>query len=128
MKVSSGGIHEIRVFGQSSGFCDIGRATDPSVAGADDGSDQVMGQSDRSSDCPAKRVVEKIQTRTFVDLRSEYQLGLHVTAVPSALDAQLELKGQDADAAIPGLRAHLAGCPACREEHESLRALVSGQL
>ena len=39
---------------------------------------------------------------------------------------ELELAGADADAAIPGLRAHLAGCPACREEHESLRALVSG--
>jgi hypothetical protein len=39
---------------------------------------------------------------------------------------ELELAGVDADAAIPGLRAHLAGCPACREEHESLRALVSG--
>ena len=38
---------------------------------------------------------------------------------------ELELQGADADAAIPGLRAHLAGCPACREEHESLRALVS---
>jgi hypothetical protein len=37
---------------------------------------------------------------------------------------ELELAGQDAEAAIPGLRAHLAGCPACREEHESLRALV----
>ena len=34
----------------------------------------------------------------------------------------LELSGADADAAIPGLRAHLEGCPACREEHESLRA------
>ena len=40
---------------------------------------------------------------------------------------ELELTGQDADAIIPGLRAHLAGCPACREEHESLRALVSDQ-
>ncbi len=40
---------------------------------------------------------------------------------------ELELAGQDADAAIPGLRAHLAGCPACREEHESLRALVGGE-
>jgi hypothetical protein len=39
---------------------------------------------------------------------------------------ELELAGADADAAIPGLRAHLDGCPACREEHESLRALVSG--
>jgi len=37
---------------------------------------------------------------------------------------ELETAGADADAAIPGLRAHLDGCPACREEHESLRALV----
>jgi hypothetical protein len=37
---------------------------------------------------------------------------------------ELELAGADADTAIPGLRAHLEGCPACREEHESLRALV----
>jgi hypothetical protein len=36
-----------------------------------------------------------------------------------------ELAGADADARIPGMRNHLAGCPACREEHESLRALVS---
>ena len=40
---------------------------------------------------------------------------------------ELELAGKDADAAIPGLRAHLEGCPACREEHESLYALVSGE-
>ena len=40
---------------------------------------------------------------------------------------EAELAGRDADAAIPGMRAHLAGCPACREEHESLRALVSGE-
>ena len=39
---------------------------------------------------------------------------------------ELELAGLNADAAIPGLRAHRAGCPACREEHESLRALVGG--
>ena len=38
---------------------------------------------------------------------------------------ELELAGQDPDAALPGLRAHLDGCPACREEHESLRALVA---
>ena len=40
---------------------------------------------------------------------------------------ELELSGADADSAVPGFRAHLAGCPACREEHESLRALVSGE-
>jgi anti-sigma factor RsiW len=40
---------------------------------------------------------------------------------------EVEVGGRDADAAVPGLRAHLAGCPACREEYESLRALVRGQ-
>jgi hypothetical protein len=40
---------------------------------------------------------------------------------------ELEVAGADADAAVPGLRAHLEGCPACREEHESIRALVSGE-
>lgn len=40
---------------------------------------------------------------------------------------ELEVNGRNADAAIPGLHAHLDGCPACREEHESLRALVGGE-
>jgi len=40
---------------------------------------------------------------------------------------ELELAGHDVDAALPGLRAHLEGCPACREEHESLRALAGGE-
>jgi hypothetical protein len=40
---------------------------------------------------------------------------------------ELEVARADADAAIPGLRAHLDGCPACREEHDSLYALVSGE-
>ena len=30
-------------------------------------------------------------------------------------------------APIPGPRSHLEGCPACREEHESLLALVSDE-
>jgi hypothetical protein len=38
---------------------------------------------------------------------------------------ELELAGADADAAVPGLRAHLEGCPACREEHDSLLALIA---
>ena len=36
----------------------------------------------------------------------------------------LELDGVDADAQLPGLRAHLSGCPACAEDYESLRAFV----
>jgi hypothetical protein len=38
---------------------------------------------------------------------------------------ELELAGEDPDAHLPGLRAHLAGCLACREEHESLRSLLA---
>jgi hypothetical protein len=38
----------------------------------------------------------------------------------------LEVTGADADAALPGMRAHLEGCPACHEDHESLRTLVPG--
>ncbi len=37
---------------------------------------------------------------------------------------ELEHAGVDADAAVPGMRAHLLGCPACGEEHASLRALL----
>ena len=37
-----------------------------------------------------------------------------------------ELAGGDADALVPGMRAHLAGCPACREEHAALHALAGG--
>ena len=39
---------------------------------------------------------------------------------------ELERAGEDADTAVPGLRAHLNGCPACREEHDSLHALIAG--
>jgi hypothetical protein len=39
---------------------------------------------------------------------------------------ELELSGRDADAAVPGMSAHLQGCPACREDHESLLALARG--
>jgi hypothetical protein len=37
----------------------------------------------------------------------------------------LQAAGRDADSSVPGMRTHLDGCPACREEHESLRALVA---
>jgi predicted anti-sigma-YlaC factor YlaD len=40
---------------------------------------------------------------------------------------ELELAGVDPEQRIPGMRAHLDGCPACREDHESLRALVAAR-
>jgi hypothetical protein len=38
----------------------------------------------------------------------------------------LELAGEDADARLPGMRAHFQGCPACHDDHESLREFVAG--
>jgi hypothetical protein len=37
-----------------------------------------------------------------------------------------ELAGEDADRVVPGMRPHLEGCPACREEHASLLDFVKG--
>ena len=58
---------------------------------------------------------------------AEPEVGCDVCLEELERYVELELAGEDADAAIPGLRAHLDGCPACREEHDSLRALVSGE-
>jgi hypothetical protein len=40
---------------------------------------------------------------------------------------ELERLGADADAAVPGMRAHLQGCPACAEDHDSLVALLDAE-
>jgi hypothetical protein len=37
---------------------------------------------------------------------------------------EVALAGGDAENAVPGMREHLEGCPACSEEHESLVALL----
>ena len=58
---------------------------------------------------------------------SEPEVGCDVCFDELDRYVELELAGADTDAAVPGLRAHLDGCPACREEHESLRALVRGE-
>jgi hypothetical protein len=38
-----------------------------------------------------------------------------------------ELAGERPERTMPAMRAHLDGCPACREDHESLRDLVAGK-
>jgi hypothetical protein len=38
---------------------------------------------------------------------------------------ELEVRGLDAEAAVPGMAAHLRGCPACSEEHAGLTALLA---
>ena len=40
---------------------------------------------------------------------------------------ELELAGTDPETTVPGMRAHLAGCPACAEDHASLLAFVDSQ-
>jgi hypothetical protein len=37
---------------------------------------------------------------------------------------ELELTGGRGEATVPGMTAHLAGCPACEEDYRSLRALL----
>ena len=37
---------------------------------------------------------------------------------------ELELAGRPADQEVPGMRAHLEGCPACDEDHATLLAFV----
>jgi hypothetical protein len=38
--------------------------------------------------------------------------------------AELSLEAAEADERVPGMRAHLEGCPACSEDYESLLALL----
>ena len=40
---------------------------------------------------------------------------------------ELELAGAPADEQVPGMRAHLEGCPACDEDHRSLLAFVAAE-
>ena len=44
------------------------------------------------------------------------------------LDRYVErtLAGEDAEAAVPGMRAHLDGCVACGEDYEALLSLLGG--
>ena len=58
---------------------------------------------------------------------AEPEVGCDVCFAELDRYVDLQLAGGDADSAIPGLRAHLVGCPACREEYESLYALASGE-
>jgi hypothetical protein len=37
---------------------------------------------------------------------------------------EVELAGGDAERAVPGMGAHLEGCPACNEDRDSLLALL----
>jgi hypothetical protein len=57
---------------------------------------------------------------------AEPEVGCDVCFAELDRYVELEIAGVDADEAVPGLRAHLDGCAACREEHDSLYALVSG--
>ena len=39
--------------------------------------------------------------------------------------AELTVAAEDADSRVPGMRAHLEGCPACAEDFRSLRDLIA---
>jgi hypothetical protein len=40
---------------------------------------------------------------------------------------EIELTEADAEEAVPGMRAHLEGCPACEEDHRSLLSFLAGE-
>jgi len=40
---------------------------------------------------------------------------------------ELDVSAPEADAAVRGMCAHLEGCSACREDHDSLRALLDAE-
>lgn len=40
---------------------------------------------------------------------------------------ELERAGADAEAAVPGMTAHLEGCPACDEDYASLREFLGSR-
>ena len=40
---------------------------------------------------------------------------------------EAELIGVDPDVTVPGLQAHLEGCPACAEDHASLLAFLQSE-
>jgi hypothetical protein len=40
---------------------------------------------------------------------------------------ELSLAGEPAEERVPGMRAHLQGCPACAEDFRSLRDLIAGE-
>jgi hypothetical protein len=66
----------------------------------------------------ARRLAERLLGPTDPELSCEECF--------DALDVYVEreLAGASADAEMPAMRAHLAGCSACRDDHESLLALV----
>jgi hypothetical protein len=40
---------------------------------------------------------------------------------------ELDLAGSEPDRHVPGMRAHLEGCPACAEDFRSLKALLEAE-
>lgn len=70
---------------------------------------------DQISDATIKRLLGPAQRELLCDECFE-KLDQYV---------DLELCDGAADETIPGMRPHLDGCPACQEEYDSLRELVS---
>ena len=56
---------------------------------------------------------------------ADSEVGCHECFAHLDRYVELQLAGGDADATVVGMRAHLAGCPACAEEHASLLALAA---
>lgn len=58
---------------------------------------------------------------------AEYEVGCEECFARLDEFVELELAGLHPEARIPGLRVHLDGCPACRQEHDALCALLAAE-
>jgi anti-sigma factor RsiW len=68
-------------------------------------------------------------TRAIARLLGPAEAELSCDECFAQLDAYVdrEVLVGDAEQTMPALAAHLRGCPACAEDHESLRALVRAE-
>jgi anti-sigma factor RsiW len=70
----------------------------------------------------SERGLEATLRRLLGPARPEHSCEECFQALDRYVDA--EVAGADPDAAVPDMAAHLEGCPACAEDHASLRAAV----
>jgi hypothetical protein len=72
-----------------------------------------------------KRIVERRRLVAALLGPSASELGCEECFEQLDRFVDLTLTDGDADRGVPGMRAHLLGCPACRDDYESLLAYAA---